>query len=110
MLEATRYILEFDVTMEVKMQPNTVDLDSDHESLSFMEQWRLQTVSPGTKKKQTYKAIDKKTPVQTPNWKAIAMTSFDFEDNPFQWIWEEVDQLQGQYSKLEYIIKRAVSS
>ena len=35
------------------------------------------------------------------------MTSFDFEVNPFQWIWEEMDQLQGQYSKLEYVTKVA---
>ena len=42
-----------------------------------------------------------------PDWKAIAMMSFDFEDNPFQWVWEEMDQLQGQYSKLEFVTKGA---
>ena len=35
------------------------------------------------------------------------MTSFDFEDNPFWRIQEEMDQLQEQYSKLEYVTKRA---
>ena len=35
------------------------------------------------------------------------MTSFDFEDNPFWRIREEIDQLQGQYSKLEYVPKGA---
>ena len=35
------------------------------------------------------------------------MTSFDFEDNSFQQIWEEIDQLQGQYSKLEFVTKGA---
>ena len=35
------------------------------------------------------------------------MTSFDFEDNPFRRIREEMDQLQGQYSKLEYATKGA---
>ena len=35
------------------------------------------------------------------------MTSFDFEDNPSQQIQEEMDQLQGQYSKLEYVTKGA---
>ena len=59
------------------------------------------------KKKQTYKAIDGKTLVQIPDWKAIAMISFDFEDNPFRWIREEMDQLQRQYSKLEYVTKGA---
>ena len=35
------------------------------------------------------------------------MTSFDFEDNPFRRIQEEMDQLQRQYSKLEFVKKRA---
>ena len=35
------------------------------------------------------------------------MTSFDFEDNPFRQIHDEMDQLQGQYSKLEYVTKGA---
>ena len=35
------------------------------------------------------------------------MTSFDFEDNPFRRIREEMDQLQEQYSKLEYVTKGA---
>ena len=38
-----------------------------------------------------------------PNWKEVAMTSFNFEDNPFRRIREEIDQLQRQYSKLEYV-------
>ena len=33
------------------------------------------------------------------------MNSFNFEDNPFWWIQEEIDQLQGHYSKLESAIK-----
>ena len=35
------------------------------------------------------------------------MISFDFEDDPFWWIQEEMDQLQVQYSKLEFITKGA---
>ena len=35
------------------------------------------------------------------------ITSFDFEDHPFRWIREEIDQLQGQYSKLEYVTRGA---
>ena len=35
------------------------------------------------------------------------MTSFNFEDNPFRRIREEIDQLQCQYSKVEYITKGA---
>ena len=35
------------------------------------------------------------------------MTLFDFKDNPFRRIREEMDQPQGQYSKLEYVTKGA---
>ena len=35
----------------------------------------------------------------------MAMNSFDFEDDPFWWIREEMDQLQGQYSKLEFVTR-----
>ena len=33
-LETAKYMLEFGVNPEVEMQPDTVDLDSDQESLS----------------------------------------------------------------------------
>ena len=64
-------------------------------------------MSTGSRKKQTYWVVDGKARIQMPDWRAIAMTSFDFEDNPFWRIREELDQLQGQYSKLEYVTKRA---
>ena len=35
------------------------------------------------------------------------MSSFDFKDDPFWWIREEMDQLHGQYSKLESITRGA---
>ena len=35
------------------------------------------------------------------------MGSFDFEDDPFRWMREEIDVLQGQYSKLESVTKEA---
>ena len=37
----------------------------------------------------------------------MAITSFDFEDDPFWWIREEIDQLHRQYSKLEFVMKGA---
>ena len=95
MLEIARYMLEYGVSPEAETQPDTVGLDSDRESLSSAEQQKLQTVTPGSQKKQTYQALDEKTPVRQPDWRAIAMTSFDFKDNPFQRIREEMDQLQG---------------
>ena len=67
MLESAKMILEFNVTLEAEAQPNPKDKDSDRGSLSFSEQQRLQIVSPRAKKKQTYRTIDGKTPVQTPD-------------------------------------------
>ena len=107
MLGIARMMLEFDVAPEAEVQLDTKDEDSDWESLSFEEQQRLQMVSPGLRKKQTYRAINGKTPIQTPDWREVAMTSFNFEDNPFQRIQEEIDQLQCQYSKMEYLTKGA---
>ena len=107
MLESARMMLEFDINPEGEAQLDPKGEDSDWESLSFAEQQRLQTVSPEAKKKQTYRAMEGKALVQTPDWKAIAMTSFNFEDNSFRQIREEIDQLQRQYPKLEYVTKEA---
>ena len=63
MLEAARYMLEFDVTLKAKTQPDTVDLDTDQESLNSTEQRKLQTITPTSKKKQTYWAANRKAPV-----------------------------------------------
>ena len=35
------------------------------------------------------------------------MSSFNFEDDPFWRIQQEMDQLQGQYSKLESVTRGA---
>lgn len=35
------------------------------------------------------------------------MISFDFEDNPFKKIREEMDQCHSHYSKLEFVLSRA---
>ena len=64
-------------------------------------------VSLGSKKKSTYRAIDGKTPIRTPNWREVVMTSFNFKENPFRRVQEEIDQLQSQYSKMEYMTKGA---
>ena len=106
MLESMKYCLEYGVSPEAEAQPETEDLGSDWESLSSAEQRKLKMMSPRSRRKKTsYRAMEGKTPLQLPNWKAIAMTSFNFEDNPFWRVWEEMDQLQGQYSKLEFITR-----
>ena len=91
MLEAAKYMLQFDIALEEVAQPDAKDEDSERESLGFEEIRRLQGVSLGSRKKSTYWAVDSETPFRTLDWKAIAMTSFDFEDNPFRRIREEID-------------------
>ena len=91
MLDIAKHMLEYVVSLE--MQPDVVELDSDWESLSSVEQRKTLAVPSGSCKKQTYRVLDGKKQVQSPGWKVIAMTSFDFKDNPFWWIREEINQL-----------------
>ena len=62
-LDTTRYMLEYGIIPKAKMQSDIVDLDSDRESLSSVEQRKLQAMSPSSWKKQTYRALDGKKPV-----------------------------------------------
>ena len=55
--------------------------------------------------KTTYRSPEEKSPVQNPDWKAIS--SFNLKEDPFQWVREELDQVQSQYSKLELVTKGA---
>ena len=80
MLDIAWYMLEYGVSLEAETQPDTIDLDSDWESPSSEEQRKLQAMSLGSQKKQTYQALDGKKLVRLPHWKAIAMTSFDFDE------------------------------
>ena len=107
MLESAKYCLEYGVSPETEAQPDVIEIDSERESLSSAKQRKILGVSLGFWKKQTYWSPNGKLPLRNPNWKVIAMTSFDFEDNPFRQIQKEVDQLQGQYSKLESVTKGA---
>ena len=84
MLDFARVMLEFNFNLEVEVQSDTKGEDSERKSLSSEEIRRLQTVSSGSRKKQTYRAIEGKTSIWTPNWKEVTMVSFAFEDNPFQ--------------------------
>ena len=87
LIESARAMLEFNVTSEGEAQLDPKDKDSDWESFNSVEQRRLLAASLGAKKKQTYRLLKEGMPIRNPNWKAIAMTSFDFEDNPFWRIW-----------------------
>ena len=48
MLEIAKYMLGYGISLEAEMQPDTVDLDSDRESLNSAEQWKLLVASPGS--------------------------------------------------------------
>ena len=100
-------MLQFDIALEAEAKPDLKGKDLECESLNSAEIRRLSIVSPRAKKKSTYMAVDGKMPVQTLDWRAIAMTSFNFEDNSFRRIREGMDQLYGQYSKMEYVTKGA---
>ena len=63
MLETAKYMLEFGISPEAEMQLDTIDLNLDWKSLSSVEQRRLLVVSLGSRKKQTYRVIDGRTPV-----------------------------------------------
>ena len=83
------------------------DANLERELLRFEEIRKLKKVSPGSRMKSTYRAIDNKTPIRVSNWKEVILSSLDFQDDPFCRIQEEIDQLQSQYSKLEYVTQRA---
>ena len=93
MLEVAKKYLKYGVSLEAEAQPDVVEIDSKRESLTSAEQRKIQGVSPGSWRKFTYRSLKDKLPVQNPNWKAVAMSSFDFEDDPFRRIREEMDQL-----------------
>ena len=92
-LDIAKHMLEYGISPEVEVQLDVVELDSDRESFSSVEQRKLLTTSPGSQKKQTYQVLERRKPIQLPDWKAIAIKSFDFEDDPFRRIREEIDQL-----------------
>ena len=106
-LEVAKYCLEYGVGLEAETQLDVVEIDSKRELQSSAEQRKILGIFLGSWRKFTYQSLEDKSPVQNLDWKSVAMNSFDFEDDPFRWIQEEMDQLQGQYSKLEAVIRGA---
>ena len=85
-LESAKCYIEYGINPEVETQPDVVEIDSERELLSSAKQRKILVASLGSRKKFTYWSPEGKSPVQNPDWKAIAMRSFEFEDHPFQWI------------------------
>ena len=82
-IEAAKYCLEYGVSLEAEAELEVVEIDSERESLSSIEQRKILGTSPGSRKKFTYRSPEGKSPVRNPNWKTIAMASFNFKDSPF---------------------------
>ena len=61
--------------------------------------------SPSSRVKTTYKFPKGKSPIRNSDWKD--MSCLDLSDDPFQQVWNELDQVQSCYSKMELIIKGA---
>ena len=53
MLEATQYMLQFDIALEAEAKSDPKGKDLECKSLSFAEIRKLRIVSPGVKKKPT---------------------------------------------------------
>ena len=82
--------LEFGIITETV--PDIVEIDSDRGSLSPREQHKG---SLSSRKKTTYRLLDRKLPIRNPDWRTIMMGSFNFEEDPFQRMKEELEALQG---------------
>ena len=63
MLEEAKYMLEFDIALEMEAKPDPKDEDSERESLNFAEIWKLQAMFLRMKKRSTYKVVDGKMPI-----------------------------------------------
>ena len=101
-LVVAKKYLEFGISP--KIIPDLVELDSDRGSLS---PWEQQKGFPSSQRKSTYRSLDEKSPGRNPDWRTITMGSFNFEEDPFRKVKEELEVLQGQYSKMEAVTKEA---
>ena len=106
-LVVARKYLEFGISPETVAHPDVVEIESKRELLSSAEQRKILGASPSSWKKSTYCSLDGKSPVRNPDWRSIMMGSFDFEEDLFRRIKEELAVLQGQYSKMEIVTKGA---
>ena len=66
-LDIAKHMLEYGVSPEAEAEPNVVELDSDWESLSSAEQQKILAASPGSQKKQTYKVLEGRKLVRSPD-------------------------------------------
>ena len=74
--------MEHDVGLEADTQPDVVEIETDRESLSSVEQRKILAASLHSRMKTTYRSPERKSLVRNPDWKA--MSSLDLEEDPFQ--------------------------
>ena len=56
-LEIAKHCLEYGVGPEAEMQPNVVETESERQSLTSAEQWKILEGSPSCRRKYTYKSL-----------------------------------------------------
>ena len=66
-LEVAKQGLEYGVSLEAQAQPDVVEIDSEKESLSSVEQEKILATSPCSRRKQTYRVLEGRKPVQSNN-------------------------------------------
>ena len=105
-IEVARKYLELGITPETVAHPEVVEIELERESLSPAEQFWIMEASLSGRRKWTYRSPEDKLPIRNPDWMSMVTSN----DDPFWCIFEELDQAHFQYSKLEMVTKRLLSS
>ena len=106
-LEVARKYLELGITPDAAGHPDVVEIDSKKELLNPREEQRVLEGSPSSRRKSSYCSPEKKMPMRHPDRRTIMMGSFNFEEDPFRRVKEELELLEGQYSKMEAVTREA---
>ena len=102
-VEVAKECLEMEVALEV--EPKVVKVHSDRGSLSPETRQQIPGPSPHSRMKTTFRSPRRKSPIWNPDWKD--MSSLDLDDNPFNRVQNELDQIQTRYQKMELVLKGA---
>ena len=92
-VEVAKECLELGVAPEV--EPEVVEVDSDRGSFSSDTRQQIPESSPRPRMKTTFRSPRRKSPVRNPDWKD--MSSLDLDDDPFNRVQNELDQVQSCY-------------
>ena len=106
-LEVARKYLELGTILDAAGHPDVVEIDSERKLLSPRKQQRILKGFPSSRRKSSYRSPEGKMPVRHPNWRTITMGSFDFEEDPFRRVKEELELLEELFSKIEAVTREA---